>query len=70
MEKRYRLKGKLPLKKIAIICNPVIMVLVGQLMNAIKVGVDSGFESLGWLLIYLVCAMKLAGIEGKEDSLV
>lgn len=57
------LKGKLPLKKIAVICNPVIMVLVGQLMNVIKDGLDSGFESLGWLLMYLVCAMKLAGKE-------
>jgi len=30
-------------------------------MNVIKDGLDSGFESLGWLLMYLVCAVKMAG---------
>ena len=24
-------------------------------------GLDSSFESFGWLLLYLVCAMKLVG---------
>ncbi len=42
----------MPLKKIA---------LVGQLMNAVANGLDSGFESLGWGLMYLVCAMRLVG---------
>ena len=58
-------KGKLPLKKIALICNPVIMALAGQLMNLIKDGLDSGFESFGWLLLYLVCAMALVGKEER-----
>ena len=60
-------KGKLPVKKIALICNPLIIALLGQLMNLIAEGLDSGFESFGWLLLYLVCAMKLAGPE--EPSL-
>ena len=55
------IQGKLPLKKIALICNPVMIALIGQLMNAIANGLDSGFESLGWGLMYLVCAMKLVG---------
>lgn len=56
-------KGKLPLKKIALICNPIVMSLLGQLMNKIAEGLDSGFESFGWLLMYLVCAYRLAGEE-------
>lgn len=53
-------KGMLPLKKIALICNPLIIALLGQSQNIILNGLDSGFESLGWLLLYLVCAVKLA----------
>ena len=57
-------KGKLPLRKIALICNPVIISLFGQLMNYIAEGLDSGFESFGWLLMYLVCSWKL--VDGTE----
>ncbi len=57
-------KGRLPLKKIALVCNPVIISLLGQLMNYIAEGLDSGFESFGWLLMYLVCALKL--VDGAE----
>ena len=55
------IKGVLPVRKIALLCNPLIIALLGQLMNVIAEGLDSGFESLGWLLLYLVCAMKLVG---------
>ncbi len=58
------IKGKLPFRKIALICNPVIIALLGQLMNYIAEGLDSGFESFGWLLMYLVCALKL--VDGTE----
>lgn len=54
-------RGMLPVKKIALIFNPVMIALIGQLMNYIHNGMDSGFESLGWGLMYLVCAMKLVG---------
>lgn len=54
-------KGILPVSKVALICNPLIVALLGQLMNLIAEGLDSGFESFGWLLMYLVCAMKLVG---------
>lgn len=54
-------RGRLPLKRIALILNPVTVALLGQLMNVIANGLDSGFESLGWGLMYLVCAMKLVG---------
>ena len=59
------LKGMLPLNKAVIICNPLIMALLGQLMNYIAEGLDSGFESFGWLTLYLVCAMKLVGKEER-----
>ena len=52
-------KGQLPVKKIALICNPLVIALLGNLANLIADGLDSGFESLGWLLMYLVCAMTL-----------
>ena len=58
-------KGVLPVRKIALICNPMIVALLGQLMNLIAEGLDSGFESLGWLLLYWVCAMKLVGKEER-----
>lgn len=60
----FVVKEKLPLRKIALICNPVIISLLGQLMNYIADGLDSGFESFGWLLMYLVCAWKL--VDGTE----
>lgn len=47
------------LKKIALICNPLVIALLGNLANLIADGLDSGFESLGWLLMYLVCAFAL-----------
>ena len=62
------LKGRLPVRKTALICNPVVMALIGQLMNVIMEGLDSGFESFGWLLLYLVCAMKLVGKDEKVES--
>ena len=58
-------KGMLPVKKIALVCNPVFIALLGQLMNLVMEGLDSGFESFGWLLMYLVCAMKLVGKEER-----
>ena len=58
------IKGKLPVGKIVLICNPVIISLLGQLMNYFAEGLDSGFESFGWLLMYLVCALKL--VDGTE----
>ncbi len=54
-------KGMLPVKKVALVCNPLVIALIGQLMNYVHNSMDSGFESLGWGLMYLVCAMKLVG---------
>ena len=50
--------------------------MLGQLLNVIIEGLDSGTESLGWLLMYLVCAIKFdtgcnivdALMEGENGS--
>lgn len=59
------LRGALPVPKAALICNPLCIALLGQLMNFIAEGLDSGFESFGWLLLYWVSAMKLVGKEER-----
>ena len=59
------LKGMLPLKKVALICCPLCIALLGQLNNLIAEGLDSGSESFGWLLMYLVCTLKLVGKKEK-----
>ena len=58
------IKGMLPVRKIALICNPVLISLLGQLLNRIVDGMDSGTESLGWGLMYLVCALRLTKEQG------
>ena len=57
--KEIFLKSMLPVKKWMIICCPVFGVLFGNLLNLISEGLDSGTESLGWLMLYLVCALTL-----------
>ena len=58
------LKGMIPVKKWMLICCPVFGILFGQLLNLIAEGLDSGTESFGWLMLYLVCALCLT--ERKE----
>ena len=53
------LKGQIPVKKIFFICCPIFGMLFGQLLNLIAEGLDSGTESFGWLVMYLVCAICL-----------
>ena len=59
------IKGLLPLKKVYLICCPVFGMLFGQLLNLISEGLDSGTESFGWLVMYLVCAIYLAKDEER-----
>ena len=58
------IKRMIPVKKWMLICCPVFGILFGQLLNLIAEGLDSGTESLGWLMLYLVCALCLTG---KKD---
>lgn len=59
-------KGQLPLKKTFLIFNPFVIALLGNLLNCIAEGLDSGTESLGWLLMYLVCATRLVGKDERQ----
>ena len=58
-------KDMIPAKKIFLICCPVCGVLFGQLLNLISEGLDSGTESFGWLVMYLVCALTLTKNESE-----
>ncbi len=60
------LKGMIPVKKIFLICCPLGGILVGQLLNFIAEGLDSGTESLGWLAMYLICALSLSKDEKSQ----
>ena len=63
-------RGLLPVKKIALICNPLVIALLGQALNFVPFmfeGADSGAESFGWLLMYLVCALRLVD-KGERDE--
>lgn len=60
-------KGMIPVKKIFLICCPVCGILFGQLLNFIAEGMDSGTESFGWLVLYLVCALCLTKEEQSQS---
>ena len=64
------LKGMIPVRKILFICNPLIIALLGNIMNLIAQGLDSGFESFGWLLMYLVCAICLTKGETRKERAI
>ncbi|MBQ9308523.1 MAG: hypothetical protein IJ229_11395 [Clostridia bacterium] len=59
-------KGLLPVKKIALLCNPGVIMFLGHGLNLIADGAGSGAESLGWLLMVAVCAFALTG--GKKGE--
>ena len=52
-------KGFIPVKKVFLVCCPLGGIIFGQLLNFIAEGLDSGTESFGWLIMYLVCAVCL-----------
>ena len=53
------IKGMIPVRKVYLLCCPIFGILFGQLLNLISEGMDSGTESFGWLVMYLVCAKCL-----------
>ena len=64
------LKEMIPVKKWMIICCPIFGILFGNLLNLISEGLDSGSESFGWLILYLVCALCLTKKERGELTYV
>ena len=63
---RYALSSDL-----GFICAALFAYAAVELLSVMekRYGLNSGFESFGWLLMYLVCAIKLVGKEGEEESL-
>ena len=53
------IKGMIPVRKVYLLCCPIFGILFGQLLNLISEGMDSGTESFGWLVMYLICAKCL-----------
>ncbi len=56
-------KKVLPLPKVWLLAAPLLSTLIGQVFSIFKIGfkgIDSGFESLGWLLMF-VGAIRYAG---------
>ena len=62
------LKGMIPVKKVFLICCPLGGILFGQLLNFIAEGLDSGTESFGWLVMYLICAVSLTKKETVKEG--
>ncbi len=62
------LKGMIPVKKVFLICCPLGGILFGQLLNFIAEGLDSGTESFGWLVMYLICALNLTKMETVKEG--
>lgn len=55
-------KGAIPFSKVWLLAAPLVTALLGQIFSVFQIGfkgIDSGFESLGWLLMF-VSAVKYA----------
>lgn len=66
------LKRVIPFPKVWVLASPLVMALIGQIFSVLKIGfkgIDSGFESLGWLLMF-VAAIKFTGIMQKKEMWV
>lgn len=64
------IKKVIPFSKAWIVAAPLVMALIGQVFSFLKIGfkgIDSGFESLGWLLIFVV-ALKYARSLERETA--
>ena len=62
-------KGLIPVKKVFLVCCPICGIILGQLLNLIAEGLDSGTESFGWLVMYLVCAIYLTRDKERNAKL-
>lgn len=64
------IKKVIPFSKAWILAAPLVMTLMGQVFSILKIGfkgIDSGFESLGWLLMF-VAAIKYADLLEKKTG--
>lgn len=61
-------KGVIPFSKAWLLAAPLVTALIGQIFSVFRIGfkgIDSGFESLGWLLIF-AAAVKYADMLHKK----
>lgn len=66
-------KRAIPCSKAWLLAAPLVTALIGQVFSALQIGfrgIDSGFESLGWLLMF-AAAVKYAGTlqaQGNQEK--
>lgn len=63
-------KGVIPFSKAWLLAAPLVTALIGQIFSVFRIGfkgIDSGFESLGWLLMF-VAAVKVAGTLERSNG--
>lgn len=63
-------KQAIPCSKAWLLAAPLVTALIGQVFSALQIGfkgIDSGFESLGWLLMF-AAAVKYAGTLQAQDT--
>ena len=64
-------KKVIPVSNMWLLAAPLVMALIGQFFSIFKIGfkgIDSGFESLGWLLIFIAAAKYAHTLQGKTAS--
>lgn len=62
------LKKVIPLSKIWLLACPLLAALIGQIFSVFQIGfrgIDSGFESLGWLLMFVAAVKYAQSLEEK-----
>lgn len=62
-------KKAIPFSRLWLLAAPLVTALLGQIFSFFKIGfkgIDSGFESLGWLFVF-VAAVKYARVLEKKD---
>lgn len=63
-------KRAIPVSKVWLLASPLVMTLTGQVFSILHIGfkgIDSGFESLGWMLMF-VAAVKYAQRMEKQAT--
>ncbi|MDO4305050.1 MAG: hypothetical protein Q4D94_14175 [Bacillota bacterium] len=63
-------KRAIPLSKVWLLASPLVMTLIGQVFSIFHIGfkgIDSGFESLGWILMF-IAAVKYAQRMEKQTT--
>lgn len=60
----------IPFSKVWILAAPLVMALIGQVLSIFRIGfkgIDSGFESLGWLLMFIAAVKYVNCIKTEPE---